>query len=123
MTELTPLAKKLWDARLYAGGSYADAWNNVAEVAEAELASVAESATVRPVRLPTVAEAHQAIADRYEAVGGCPTGNYRDWYASVVLDLVAKPKPDLGAGACRDDPRRHAGAGRRAWNRRLGNRV
>ena len=87
MTEMTPLARKLWDARNYAGGSHVKAWNNVAKVAEAELASVAESATVRPIRLPTVEECHQAIADRYALDDGW------DWCASVVLDLVASLNP------------------------------
>ena len=86
MTELTPLARKLRDARA-AGGSHVKVWNNVAKVAEAELASVAESATVRPIRLPTVEECHQAIADRYALDDGW------DWCASVVLDLVAKLNP------------------------------
>lgn len=87
MTEMTPLARKLWDARNYAGGSHVKAWNSVAKVAEAELASVAESATVRPIRLPTVEECHQAIADRYALDDGW------DWCASVVLDLVASLNP------------------------------
>ena len=87
MTEMTPLARKLWDARNYAGGSHVKAWNNVAKVAEAELASVAESATVRPIRLPTVEECHQAIADRYALDDGW------DWCASVVLDLAARLNP------------------------------
>ena len=86
MTELTPLARKLRDARA-AGGSHVKVWNNVAKVAEAELASVAESATVRPIRLPTVEEAHQAIADRYALDDGW------DWCASVVLDLAARLNP------------------------------
>ena len=87
MTEMTPLARKLRDARNYAGGSHVKAWNNVAKVAEAELASVAESATVRPIRLPTVEECHQAIADRYALDDGW------DWCASVVLDLAARLNP------------------------------
>ena len=87
MTEMTPLARKLWDARNYAGGSHVKAWNNVAKVAEAELASVTESATVRPIRLPTVEECHQAIADRYALDDGW------DWCASVVLDLAARLNP------------------------------
>ena len=87
MTEMTPLARKLWDARNYAGGSHVKAWNNVAKVAEAELASVAESATVRPIRLPTVEECHQAIAGRYALDDGW------DWCASVVLDLAARLNP------------------------------
>ena len=33
MTEMTPLARKLWDARNYAGGSHVKAWNNVAKAA------------------------------------------------------------------------------------------
>ena len=87
MTEMTPLARKLRDARNYAGGSHVKAWNNVAKVAEAELASVAESATVRPIRLPTVEECHQAMADRYALDDGW------DWCASVVLDLAARLNP------------------------------
>ena len=82
MTEMTPLARKLWDARNYAGGSHVKAWNNVAKVAEAELASVAESATVRPVRLPTVEE----VADVINRSG------YSDM-AREVLDLVASVIP------------------------------
>ena len=81
MTELTPLARKLWDART-AGGSHVKVWNNVAKVAEAELASVAESATVRPVRLPTVEE----VADVINRSG------YSDM-AREVLDLVASLNP------------------------------
>ena len=86
MTELTPLARKLRDARA-AGGSHVKVWNNVAKVAEAELASVAESATVRPIRLPTVEECHQAMRDRYALDDGW------DWCASVVLDLAARLNP------------------------------
>ena len=81
MTELTPLARKLRDARA-AGGSHVKVWNNVAKVAEAELASVAESATVRPVRLPTVEE----VADVINRSG------YSDM-AREVLDLVASLNP------------------------------
>ena len=81
MTELTPLARKLRDARA-AGGSLVKVWNNVAKVAEAELASVAESATVRPVRLPTVEE----VADVINRSG------YSDM-AREVLDLVASLNP------------------------------
>ena len=84
MTELTPLARKLRDARA-AGGSHVKVWNNVAKVAEAELASVAESATVRPVRLPTVDECHRAI--------GASCANALVDPASVVLDLVASLNP------------------------------
>lgn len=91
MTQLTPLARKLRNAYHYLATTGRDDtrawWNKVAETAEAELAAP------RPVRLPTVEEAHQAIADRYEAVGGCITGNYWDWYASAVLDLVASLNP------------------------------
>ena len=81
MTELTPLARKLRDARA-AGGSHVKVWNNVAKVAEAELASVAESATVRPVRLPTAEE----VADVINRSG------YSDM-AREVLDLVASLNP------------------------------
>ena len=81
MTELTPLARKLRDARA-AGGSHVKVWNNVAKVAEAELASVAESATVRPVRLPTVEE----VADVINRSG------YSDM-AREVIDLVASLNP------------------------------
>lgn len=91
MAELTPLARKLRTAYHHLATTDRDDtkawWNAVAETAEAELAAP------RPVRLPTVEEAHQAIADRYEAVGGCITGNYWDWYASAVLDLVASLNP------------------------------
>ena len=79
MTEMTPLARKLWDARNYAGGSHVKAWNNVAKAAEAELA------TPRPARLPTVAECHQAI--------GASCANALVDPASVVLDLVASLNP------------------------------
>ena len=81
MTELTPLARKLRDARA-AGGSHVKVWNNVAKVAEAELASVAKSATVRPVRLPTVEE----VADVINRSG------YSDM-AREVIDLVASLNP------------------------------
>ena len=81
MTELTPLARKLRDARA-AGGSHVKVWNNVAKVAEAELASAAESATVRPVRLPTVEE----VADVINRSG------YSDM-AREVIDLVASLNP------------------------------
>ena len=81
MTELTPLARKLRDARA-AGGSHVKVWNNVAKVAEAELASVAESATVRPVRLPTAEE----VADVINRSG------YSDM-AREVLDLAARLNP------------------------------
>ena len=84
MTEMTPLARKLWDARNYAGGSHVKAWNNVAKVAEAELASVAESATVRPIRLPTVEEVREAIIAA-ERDGGW----IEHTVARAVLDLVA----------------------------------
>lgn len=86
MTELTPLARKLWDAHNDTRGHIADAWNNVAKVAEAELTAP------RAVRLPTAEECRQAIADRY-ALEGYPTGDYSDWCASVVLDLAAKLNP------------------------------
>ena len=88
MTELTPLARKLWDARNYAGGSHVKAWNNVAKVAEAELASVAESATVRPIRLPTVEEVREAIIAA-ERDGGW----IEHTVARAVLDLVASLNP------------------------------
>lgn len=88
MTEMTPLARKLWDARNYAGGSHVKAWNNVAKVAEAELASVAESATVRPIRLPTVEEVREAIIAA-ERDGGW----IEHTVARAVLDLVASLSP------------------------------
>ena len=88
MTEMTPLARKLWDARNYAGGSHVKAWNNVAKVAEAELASVAESATVRPIRLPTVEEVREAIIAA-ERDGGW----IEHTVARAVLDLVASLNP------------------------------
>ena len=85
MTELTPLARKLRTAYHHLATTDRNDtkawWNNVAEVAEAELAAP------RPVRLPTVEEAHQAIADRYALDDGW------DWCASVVLDLVASLNP------------------------------
>ena len=88
MTEMTPLARKLRDARNYAGGSHVKAWNNVAKVAEAELASVAESATVRPIRLPTVEEVREAIIAA-ERDGGW----IEHTVARAVLDLVASLNP------------------------------
>ena len=85
MTELTPLARKLRTAYHHLATTDRNDtkawWNNVAEVAEAELAAP------RPVRLPTVEEAHQAIADRYALDDGW------DWCASVVLDLAARLNP------------------------------
>ena len=87
MTELTPLALKLRTAYRNSDTTGDALWNAVAKCAESELA------TVRPVRLPTMEEALQAIVDRYEAAGGYPTGGYWDWCASVVLDLVAKLNP------------------------------
>ena len=87
MTELTPLALKLRTAYRNSKARTSDAlWNEMAGVVEAELAAP------RPARLPTVEEARQAIADRYEA-GGYNAGNYWDWGASVVLDLAAKLNP------------------------------
>ena len=86
MTEMTPLAKKLQTA--YHNSPTTDRndkgawWNNVAKVAEAELASVAESTTVRPIRLPTVEE----VADVINRSG------YSDM-AREVLDLVASLNP------------------------------
>lgn len=85
MTEFTPLALKLrtvyHDPVATSGYDTGHRWNAVAKVAEAELAAP------RPVRLPTVEEAHQAIADRYALDDGW------DWCASVVLDLAAKLNP------------------------------
>ena len=88
MTELTPLALKLRTAYRNSDATGDALWNAVAKCAEAELT------TVRPVRLPTMEEALQAIVDRYEAAGGYPTtGDYWDWCASIVLDLAAKLNP------------------------------
>ena len=91
MTEMTPLALKLRTVYHHLATTDRNGtkawWNAVAKVAEAELASVAESATVRPIRLPTVEECHQAIADRYALDDGW------DWCASVVLDLAARLNP------------------------------
>ena len=87
MTELTPLALKLRTAYRNSDAAGGALWNAVAKCAEAELT------TVRPVRLPTMEEARQAIIDRYEAAGGYPTGDYWDWCASIVLDLAAKLNP------------------------------
>ena len=86
MTEITPLALKLRTAYRNSDTTGDALWNAVAKCAEAELT------TVRPVRLPTMEEALQAIADRY-ALEGYPTGDYSDWCASVVLDLAAKLNP------------------------------
>ena len=83
MTELTPLARKLRTAYHYLATTDRDDtkawWNAVAETAEAELAAP------RPVRLPTVAECHQAI--------GASCTNALVDPASVVLDLVASLNP------------------------------
>ena len=86
MTELTPLARKLRTVYHYLATTDRDDtrawWNAVAAAAEGELASVAESATVRPVRLPTVEE----VADVINRSG------YSDM-AREVLDLVASLNP------------------------------
>ena len=87
MTELTPLALKLRTAYRNSDTTGDALWNEMAGVVEAELAAP------RPVRLPTVEEARQAIADRYEAAGGYNAGDYWDWYASIVLDLATKLNP------------------------------
>ena len=87
MTELTPLALKLRTAYRNSDATNEALWNEMAEVVEDELV------VPRPVCLPTVEEARQAIADRYEAAGGYNAGDYWDWYASIVLDLVAKLNP------------------------------
>lgn len=83
MTQLTPLARKLRNAYHYLATTGRDDtrawWNKVAETAEAELAAP------RPVRLPTVEEAHQAI--------GASCTNALVDPASVVLDLVASLNP------------------------------
>ena len=86
MTELTPLALKLRTVYRNSGAACDALWNEMAEAVEDELVAP------RPVRLPTMAEALQAIADRY-VLEGYPTGNYWDWGASVVLDLAAKLNP------------------------------
>ena len=83
MTIITPLALKLRTAYRNSDATNEALWNEMAEVVEDELV------VPRPVRLPTVEEARQAIADRYEAAGGYNAGDYWDWYASIVLDLVA----------------------------------
>ena len=87
MTVITPLALKLRTAYRNSDATGDALWNAVAKCAVAELT------TVRPVRLPTMEEARQAIIDRYEAAGGYPTGDYWDWCASIVLDLAAKLNP------------------------------
>ena len=86
MTELTPLALKLRTAYHNSDATCDVLWNEMAEAVEDELVAP------RPVRLPTVEEARQAIADRY-ALEGYPAGDYSDWGASVVLDLAAKLNP------------------------------
>ena len=86
MTELTPLALKLRTAYRNSDATGDALWNEMAEAVEDELVAP------RPVRLPTVEEARQAIADRYP-LEGYPDGNYSDWCASVVLDLAAKLNP------------------------------
>ena len=87
MSVITPLALKLRTAYRNSDATNEAMWNEMAEVVKDELV------VPRPVRLPTVEEAHQAIADRYEAAGGYNAGDYWDWYASIVLDLVAKLNP------------------------------
>ena len=87
MTELTPLARKLRTAYRNSDATGDALWNEMAEVVEDELVAP------RPVRLPTVEEARQAIADRYEAAGGYHTSNYWDCGASIVLDLATKLNP------------------------------
>ena len=86
MTELTPLALKLRTVYRNSGAACDALWNEMAEAVEDELVAP------RPVRLPTVEEARQAIADRY-ALEGYPAGDHSDWCASVVLDLAAKLNP------------------------------
>ena len=81
MTELTPLALKLRTAYRNWNATGGDLWDAMAEAVEDELVAP------RPVRLPTVEEAHQAIADRYALDDGW------DWCASVVLDLAARLNP------------------------------
>lgn len=97
MTELTPLALKLRTAYHHLATTDRNGtrawWNAVAKVAEAELASVAESATVRPIRLPTMEECHRAVADRYEQCWNLTADDYWDWYTSMVLDLVGSLNP------------------------------
>ena len=89
MTELTPLARKLQIAYLNRAITDSDdtearakvevRWNAAAKAAEDELV------TPYPVRLPTVAECHQAI--------GASCANALVDPASVVLDLVASLNP------------------------------
>ena len=86
MTVITPLALKLRTAYRNSDATNEALWNEMAEVVEDELV------VPRPVCLPTVEEARQAIADR-RVREGYPTGDYWDWYASIVLDLVAKLNP------------------------------
>ena len=88
MTELTPLARKLRTAYHCLATTDRDDtkawWNAVAETAEAELAAP------RPVRLPTVAECHQAIG---ASCARLTDTNALVDPASVVLDLVASLNP------------------------------
>ena len=86
MTELTPLALKLRTAYRNSDATCDALWNKMAKTVEDELV------TPQPVRLPTVEEARQAIADRYP-LEGYPAGDYSGWCASVVLDLAAKLNP------------------------------
>ena len=86
MTELTPLARKLRTAYRNSDATGDALWNEMAEVVEDELVAP------RPVRLPTMEEARQTIADQY-TLENYPANDYSDWCASVVLDLVAKLNP------------------------------
>ena len=86
MTELTPLALKLRTAYRNSDATGDALWNEMAEVVEDELVAP------RPVRLPTMEEARQTIADQY-TLENYPANDYSDWCASVVLDLAAKLNP------------------------------
>ena len=86
MTELTPLARKLRTAYRNSDATGDALWNEMAEVVEDELVAP------RPVRLPTMEEARQTIADQY-TLENYPANDYSDWCASVVLDLAAKLNP------------------------------
>ena len=86
MTELTPLALKLRTAYRNSDATGDALWNEMAEAVEDELVAP------RPVRLPTMEEVVQAIADRY-ALEDYPTGDYSGWCVSVALDLAAKLNP------------------------------
>ena len=81
MTELTPLALKLRTVYINSDATGDAFWNEMAEAVEDELVAP------RPVRLPTVEEARQAIADNQGGDNQCwdttPT-SIRDIYVELA---------------------------------------